>query len=81
VTLIPVNVLLLYTDGLLERRDGSRMLGEAGVLRLAEACRGHSAVSVANTVLQGAIEFTPAPLRDDIALLAVRALPPTPNST
>ena len=75
LALRPSDALLLYTDGLLERRDGSRMLGEIGVLRLAEACRGHSAASMANTLLQGAIDFTAAPLRDDIAVLAVRALP------
>jgi hypothetical protein len=48
------------------------MLGEGGVLDLVSRCRTHSAASMARTLLNGAAEFTTAPLRDDLAVLAVR---------
>lgn len=66
------DALVLYTDGLTERRAGPEMLGDRGVLDLVATCRSHSAASMAQTLLRGAIDYTAAPLRDDLAVLVVR---------
>lgn len=65
--------LLLYTDGLIERRDEPI---DAGLQRLATAARAaaqRTDSSLADNVYRALLDETP--LEDDVALLAIEALP------
>jgi anti-sigma regulatory factor (Ser/Thr protein kinase) len=65
----PRDSLVLYTDGIIERRDTTRMFGEDGLRRTLQRLGGASAASVAQEVETAAQSFVDAELRDDLALL------------
>ncbi|GAA2102993.1 SpoIIE family protein phosphatase [Actinomadura alba] len=66
-------VLLCVTDGVTERRAGSRLLGdEQGLERLLGSCAGLSAGAVAARVQRAVRDFGPEPSGDDVALIALR---------
>jgi anti-sigma regulatory factor (Ser/Thr protein kinase) len=72
----PGSLLVLYTDGLIERRNESL---DVGLRRLADALRGapEKVEALADHLLVAQLGDT-AP-GDDVALLAARALPPAPG--
>jgi serine phosphatase RsbU (regulator of sigma subunit) len=72
VELGPGEVLLAYTDGASERRNGSRMLGDEGVAAVLAGCSGLSASGVVARVTQAVADYAPTASRDDLALLALR---------
>jgi serine phosphatase RsbU (regulator of sigma subunit)/anti-sigma regulatory factor (Ser/Thr protein kinase) len=65
--------LLLYTDGLIERRGESIDRGFERLTVAAEAAAGRSDSSFADRVYRALVGETP--LEDDIALLAIEAVP------
>ena len=72
--LAPGDLLLMVSDGVTKRRDGYRLLDDAGGLaRLFGQYRGQPAGLVASGVAQAAREFGDAPLADDLALLVLAA--------
>ena len=76
-TLDPGDVLLCVTDGVTERREGSRMLGDDGLAEVLAGCTGLTAGAVAARVLRAVERFAPEPASDDMAILALRV--PMPN--
>ena len=73
--LAPGDTLLLYTDGVTERRRGREQFGPERLLALAARTAGRSAREVVAAVRDAVERFSPSPATDDVALLAVRALP------
>jgi serine phosphatase RsbU (regulator of sigma subunit)/anti-sigma regulatory factor (Ser/Thr protein kinase) len=67
------NTLLLYTDGLVERRGESIDEGFARLLAAAEDAAGRDDSSFADRVYRTLLED--APLYDDVALLGIESLP------
>jgi PAS domain S-box-containing protein len=72
VTLAPGDVLLCVTDGVTERREGSRMLGDDGLIEVLATCTGLTAGAVAARVLRAVERFAAEPASDDMAILAMR---------
>ncbi|GLF99724.1 SpoIIE family protein phosphatase [Streptomyces yaizuensis] len=72
VTLDPGDVLLCVTDGVTERREGSRMLGDDGLTEVLTGCTGLTAGAVAARVLRAVERFAAEPASDDMAILAMR---------
>ncbi|MEU8544897.1 SpoIIE family protein phosphatase [Streptomyces sp. NPDC048717] len=72
VTLDPGDVLLCVTDGVTERREGTRMLGDDGLADVLRSCTGLTAGAVAARVLRAVERFAHAPASDDMAILALR---------
>src|SRR5690606_153641 len=66
-TLLPGDVLVLYTDGLVERRDRSMRRGLEELVRLTESIRGPDAAGIGEELLQ----LANAP-EDDIAVVVIR---------
>ncbi|MFD1716251.1 ATP-binding SpoIIE family protein phosphatase [Georgenia deserti] len=66
-TLLPGDVLVLYTDGLVERRDRSMRRGLEELVRLTESIRGPDAAGIGEELLQ----LADAP-EDDIAVVVIR---------
>ena len=66
-------VLLVYTDGASERRNGRQMLGDEGVAAALSGCSGMTAPGVVARVRQAVVDFGASGTRDDLALLALRA--------
>ena len=66
-------VLLVYTDGASERRNGRQMLGDEGVATALAGCSGTTAPGVVARVRQAVVDFGASGTRDDLALLALRA--------
>jgi sigma-B regulation protein RsbU (phosphoserine phosphatase) len=71
----PGDVLLAYTDGVTERRRGREQFGADRLLAAAGAAAGQTAAQVVESVRAAVESFSADPRDDDIALLAVRALP------
>jgi serine phosphatase RsbU (regulator of sigma subunit) len=71
--LAPDETLVCFTDGVTERREGDRMLGEAGVLAALSGCAGMAAATVVRRLQDEVDTFAAAPPRDDLAILALRA--------
>ena len=71
----PGDTLLLYTDGVTERRRGKEQFGPERLLALAARTAGRPARQVVAAVRDAVERFSPDPATDDVALLAVRALP------
>jgi serine phosphatase RsbU (regulator of sigma subunit)/anti-sigma regulatory factor (Ser/Thr protein kinase) len=65
--------LLLYTDGLIERRNESIDAGLQRLIAAAQAATRHPDTSLADDVYRALLDETP--LEDDVALLAIEALP------
>ncbi|WP_424211486.1 SpoIIE family protein phosphatase [Streptomyces sp. BI20] len=72
VVLDPGDVLLCVTDGVTERREGLRMLGDDGLAEVLTTCTGLTAGAVAARVLRAVERFAAAPASDDMAILALR---------
>ncbi|MEV7611322.1 SpoIIE family protein phosphatase [Streptomyces sp. NPDC089799] len=72
LTLDPGDVLLCVTDGVTERREGSRMLGDDGLTDVLTTCTGLTAGAVASRVLRAVERFAAEPASDDMAILAFR---------
>ncbi|WP_368396460.1 SpoIIE family protein phosphatase [Streptomyces sclerotialus] len=72
VTLDPGDVLLCVTDGVTERREGSRMLGDDGLADVLTTCTGLTAGAVAARILRAVERFAAEPASDDMAILAMR---------
>jgi serine phosphatase RsbU (regulator of sigma subunit) len=75
ITLAPGDALVCFTDGVTERRDDSRMLGEEGVLAALSGAGRLDAAGLARRLDQAVSTFTTAPARDDVAILVIRPRP------
>ncbi|MEU8893720.1 SpoIIE family protein phosphatase [Streptomyces sp. NPDC048442] len=76
ITLDPGDVLLCVTDGITERREGTRMLGDDGLAEVLAGCTGLTAGAVAARVLRAVERFAAEPASDDMAILAMRVPEP-----
>uniref|UniRef100_A0AAU2V1Q1 SpoIIE family protein phosphatase n=1 Tax=Streptomyces sp. NBC_00003 TaxID=2903608 RepID=A0AAU2V1Q1_9ACTN len=72
ITLDPGDVLLCVTDGITERREGTRMLGDDGLTDVLASCTGLTAGAVAARVLRAVERFAAEPASDDMAILSMR---------
>ncbi|MER5867032.1 SpoIIE family protein phosphatase [Kitasatospora sp. NPDC002040] len=68
----PGEVLLCVTDGVTERREGQRMLGDDGLAAVLSGCTGLTAGAVAARVQRAVERFAPEPPSDDMAILTLR---------
>jgi phosphoserine phosphatase RsbU/P len=75
--LTPGDLVVLYTDGVTEARNGSSFFGEAGLADvLAESeCAGLTAQAVADAVVAAALACQDGQARDDIAVVVVKVPP------
>jgi serine phosphatase RsbU (regulator of sigma subunit) len=71
--------LLLYTDGVTDAGRPNVELGEAGLIELCRQAPRLDLDSLLEYVEDVALEHAKLGLRDDLALLALRALQPTPS--
>lgn len=74
LTLRPGDSLLLYTDGVTEAGPRDAPFGEAGLCALLERTGGVEPEALVAVVDAAAREADPGPARDDIAVLALRAV-------
>ncbi|MEV7121986.1 SpoIIE family protein phosphatase [Kitasatospora griseola] len=72
LVLAPGEVLLCVTDGVTERREGRRMLGDDGLIEVLTGCAGLTAGAVAARVHRAVERFAPEPPSDDMAILTLR---------
>ncbi|MFG2652424.1 SpoIIE family protein phosphatase [Streptomyces sp. NPDC048436] len=72
MTLDPGDVLLCVTDGVTERREGTRMLGDDGLADVLTACTGLTAGAVAARIMRAVERFATDAPSDDMAILAMR---------
>ncbi|MFJ4415747.1 SpoIIE family protein phosphatase [Streptomyces sp. NPDC088925] len=72
VTLDPGDVLLCVTDGITERREGTRMLGDDGLAEVLKGCTGLTAGAVAARVMRAVANFAADAPSDDMAILTMR---------
>ncbi|WP_203593075.1 SpoIIE family protein phosphatase [Streptomyces sp. SID9124] len=79
-TLEPGDVLLCVTDGVTERREGTRMLGDDGLADVLAHCTGLTAGAVAARILRAVERFAADPPSDDMAILTMRVPEPHPAS-
>ncbi|GHJ40546.1 SpoIIE family protein phosphatase [Streptomyces sp. TS71-3] len=76
VKLDPGDVLLCVTDGVTERREGTRMLGDDGLTDVLTTCTGLTAGAVASRILRAVERFASDAPSDDMAILAMRVPEP-----
>ncbi|WP_220278181.1 SpoIIE family protein phosphatase [Streptomyces himalayensis] len=72
VVLDPGDVLLCVTDGVTERREGPRMLGDDGLTDVLTTCTGLTAGAVAARIMRAVERFASDAPSDDMAILAMR---------
>jgi len=68
----PGDLLLTYTDGLAEARDGELMFGEERIASVLRRDPGVEPNVLCKALLDAARDFASTPLTDDIAILAIR---------
>ena len=66
------DLLLVYTDGLSEARDGHAQFGEERIAQMLRRDPGIDAQVLCRNLVEAARDFSSAPITDDIAVLAVR---------
>ncbi len=71
----PGDTLLLYTDGVTERRRGREQFGSDRLLEVAGNAAGAPAGQLVAAVREAVERFSGAALDDDVAMVAVRATP------
>ncbi len=75
------DLLVTVTDGVLERREGQRMLEEDGLRADLVHARGLPPQAVAERIRRLVGDFAPGPQVDDMAVLAIRVSPSEAIST
>lgn len=68
------DLLLLYTDGLTEARDGDQFFGEERVANSIRRDPGIDPEVLCKSLMEAARDFASGPLTDDLAILALRRL-------
>jgi serine phosphatase RsbU (regulator of sigma subunit) len=68
------DVALFYTDGVTEAHHGRDLFGEERLAQVLAECKGQGPAEVAARVEQAVEDFNNGPLRDDIAIVALRAI-------
>src|SRR5206468_3250800 len=71
-TLGPGDVLVLYTDGVIEASPADRAFGPARLAALLSECVGHDAPSVAAAIESEVLRVQHGRVRDDVAVLVLR---------
>jgi len=66
------DLLLVYTDGLSEARDGNAQFGEERVGQLLRRDPGVHVQVLCKSLVEAARDFSSTPITDDIAILAIR---------
>ncbi|MCU1351375.1 MAG: hypothetical protein JWM05_584 [Acidimicrobiales bacterium] len=66
------DLVLLYTDGLSEARDGDHLFGEERIANAIRRDPGADPSVLAKALLEAARDFASQPLSDDVAILALR---------
>lgn len=66
------DLVLLYTDGLAEARNGSQLFGEERIANTLRRDPGASPALLCKTLLEAARDFSSSALSDDVAILAIR---------
>jgi serine phosphatase RsbU (regulator of sigma subunit) len=74
VELAPGDLLVLYTDGVLEARGPEGFFGSDRLAQLLSECVGLPAPHVAERVERAVVEFQSGQARDDVAVLVVEAV-------
>ncbi|WP_353945111.1 SpoIIE family protein phosphatase [Streptomyces sp. HUAS MG91] len=72
MTLDAGDVLLCVTDGITERREGTRMLGDDGLAEVLSTCTGLTAGAVAARIMRAVERFAADAPSDDMAILTMR---------
>ncbi|MDQ1708778.1 MAG: hypothetical protein QOG49_163 [Frankiaceae bacterium] len=70
----PGDALVFFTDGVTERRQGARMLGEEGLAKILRASANLPAAAIAARIERAVIDFQPEPPRDDMAVMVIKVL-------
>ncbi|MBM7170137.1 SpoIIE family protein phosphatase [Streptomyces sp. G44] len=65
------DTLVLYTDGVTERRSEEAMLGEEGMRHVLERTHGLPVTDLVSALERAVIDYTSAPLDDDVAIVAL----------
>jgi len=68
----PADAIVLYTDGVTERRSGHQFLGEDGLATLLAGYGAAPADEIAEAVREAVENFDSTPPRDDMAVLVLR---------
>ena len=66
------DLLLVYTDGLAEARDGQVQFGEERIGQMVRRDPGVHTQVLCKTLVEAARDFSSQPITDDIAVVAVR---------
>lgn len=66
------DLLLVYTDGLAEARNGEQLFGEERIAATLRRDPGVSADVLCKSLLEAAVDFANGPITDDVAILAIR---------
>jgi sigma-B regulation protein RsbU (phosphoserine phosphatase) len=72
IDLAPGEALVLFTDGVVEARDGDDFFGEDRLRARLAATRGRTAQEIADTVAGAAVAHQHGHARDDIAVVVLR---------
>jgi len=70
--LLPGDMLVMYTDGLVEARTGDQLFGDERVAQMVRRDPGQQADVLCKSLLEAARDFSAAPLGDDVAILGIR---------
>lgn len=68
----PGDLILLYTDGLIEARSGGQLFGDDRVASVVRRDPGQQATVLCKSLLEAARDFSASPIGDDVAILAIR---------
>jgi len=74
VSLDPGDLLLLYTDGLAEARQGEELFGEERIGAMLRRDPGRDTDTLCKALLDAAQDFSASALSDDVAILAIRRI-------
>jgi serine phosphatase RsbU (regulator of sigma subunit) len=72
VTLRPGDALVCFTDGVVERHEGGRFVGETGIAEAIAAAHDVDAAGLASLVEATAVGFAEDEPEDDMAVLVAR---------
>lgn len=68
------DLLIMYTDGLAEARNGGQLFGEDRIAQIVRRDPGQEANTIGKNLLESARDFSSGRLIDDVAIIAVRRI-------